>query len=226
MVLPSGTADGLHGRFIGDEFESGTRNFTGDAIQKFEGEADAFAGMMGDEAAGEEFSCGASVREQGALIVASMLEQIDSGERSAMRGGDASVSMPRRAVHPDLFVAGAQNDAVVAEDADAGAVEPKTRGGTFSGTGVTEEKMTTAGFIRNSHGMNLDAFATRKPVNHEEFVERIFERIDGAVGIEIAAREENASGAKFAINPSFLVGRHAQKRREEAEAVSAFFSEE
>jgi hypothetical protein len=42
MVLRSGTADGLYGRFIGDKFEDGARNCSGDAIQKFQGEPDAF----------------------------------------------------------------------------------------------------------------------------------------------------------------------------------------
>src|SRR5580658_6977957 len=102
MVLRSDTTDGLHCGFIGDEFESGTRHFAGDAVQKFEGEADAFRGMVCHEASREEFGGGTARRERALIVPGSVLQQINAGERSGIWRGNASVAVPGSAVHPDL----------------------------------------------------------------------------------------------------------------------------
>src|SRR5580693_6461787 len=71
MVLRSGTADGLYGRFIGDKFEDGARNCSGDAVQKFQGEPDAFAGVVRHKTSCKQFCRGAARRKKELFIAIS-----------------------------------------------------------------------------------------------------------------------------------------------------------
>src|ERR1700730_7330391 len=93
--------------------------------------------------------------------------------------------MPGRAVHPDASVMCAKNDAVVAQDVHTGVRFPKLRRCALPIAGMSEEQMAAAALVGNPNRMNFNAFAARQPMNHEKFVERIFQRIDAAIRIEI-----------------------------------------
>src|SRR5580700_1704407 len=120
--------------------------------------------------------------------------------------------MPRRSVHPDAAFADAKNNAVIAEDSDAGAIDPQTRRRAFARARMSKEEMSATAFVGDPDGMNLHAFAARKAVNHEQFVEGIFERINRTFRIKVAARQHHAPGTKFGIKPGFLVRSHPQER--------------
>src|SRR5271169_3993326 len=226
MDLRSRTADGLHSSFIGDKLKNGTRNFSRDAIQKIQRELNAFRGMVCHKAAGKEFGSRAARREGELLIALPLRQHINSRERSGIRQSNPCVSMPRRAVHPDLAFMGAQNDAVVAEDSHAGAIDPQTGGGALSRTRMAEEKMPAAVFVRNPNGVHFHAFPARKAMNHEQFVKRILKRVDRAIRVKVSARQQHAPGAKIGIEPRFLVRSHPQERREKAESISARLGKE
>src|SRR5580704_10675597 len=134
--------------------------------------------------------------------------------------------MPGRAVHPDLACTDTQNDAIVAENSHAWAIEPQASGGAFSRAGMAEEKMSAAVFVGNPDGVDFYAFASRKPVNHQQFVERVLERIHRALRVKEPPRQQHAPGTKFRIKPGFFVRSHPQERREEAEAISARLGKE
>ena len=91
---------------------------------------------------------------------------------------------------------------------------------------MSEEEMAAAIFVGNPNRVHFHAFAARKPVNHEQFVKRILEGIDGAIGIKVAARQQHPPGTKFGIEPCFFVRSHPQHRCEKAEAISARLSKE
>jgi hypothetical protein len=77
MVLRSRTANGLHGRFIGDKFEDRTRNFSGHAIEKIKREPDAFPGVVGYKASRKEFSCGAARWKWEPFVAPAVFQEID-----------------------------------------------------------------------------------------------------------------------------------------------------
>ena len=62
-------------------------------------------------------------------------------------------------------------------------------------------------------------------MNHQQFVERVFQRIDRLAQVEIRTEQNQLSTPEFAVEPRSLVGRCAQKRRREIETVSARFGE-
>src|SRR5215475_3696759 len=118
--------------------------------------------------------------------------------------------MPRSAVHAEQAVVTAQNDAVVAENLCPGMLKPKTGSGAFAGAGMPDEKAANTIFGQHAASVDFDAFAHREAMNHEEFVERIFERINRKFRIEIALEQGNATVRKVAIELRFLVGRQSQ----------------
>jgi hypothetical protein len=68
MGLRTGTADGLHGGFIGDKLKNGTRNLTSDTIQKIQREPNTFLGMVRHEGARKKLGCRASRRQGNSLV--------------------------------------------------------------------------------------------------------------------------------------------------------------
>src|SRR5579863_6161231 len=128
--------------------------------------------------------------------------------------------MPWSAIHPDAAITGAQDDAIVAEDSHARTFGPQTGGCALTCAGMTEEKVTAAAFVGYPNGMNFHPFPARKPMNHEQFVERVFERKDRPFRVEIPARQQHAPGKKFAVKPCFFIRSHSEKRRKKAETIS------
>src|SRR5277367_671306 len=187
MVLRFRTTDGLHRRFIRNKSENGTRHFLNHTIQKFQREADAFARMVRRKSTAEQFRRCDARRKRKPLIAFSARQQVNTGKWRALRRSNASIAMPRRAVHPNLAVACAQNDAVVAENAYARAIEPQACGRALPGSRMTEEQMSASILVRNSDRMHFHAFAARKAVNHEQLIKRVLERVGRPLRIKIAA---------------------------------------
>ena len=96
--------------------------------------------------------------------------------------------MPRSAVHPDLAVMRAQNDAVVAKNSHARTIKPQARSRAFPRAGMPEEKMPATLRVRDPDGMNFHAIPARKAVNHQQFVERILKRINRPLRVKVPAR--------------------------------------
>ncbi|HMC58022.1 MAG TPA: hypothetical protein VKJ01_02405, partial [Candidatus Solibacter sp.] len=123
-----------------------------------------------------------------------------------------------------MTVAAAQDDAVVAENANIRLGEPQTRGGAFSRAGMSQEEMTAADFIHDSDGVDFQALAARQAMDHQDFVERIFERIDGTVLWKEETRELEMAGGEIAVEPRRFVGRFAWEAALEIQAVAVLLT--
>ena len=80
--------------------------------------------------------------------------------------------------------------------------------------------MTAPQFIHDSDGVDFQALAARETMNHQNFVERIFERISGAIFLEKQPRKLKMSGGEIAVEPHRFVGRFTGEAALEIQAVA------
>src|SRR5208337_5301822 len=140
-------ADGLHSVLGGNKMKNRRGDGASEVIQKTQGEMNAVLQIVGNEGTGKEFGGRLRRGERRELDRGSLFEKKDGSEGCTRRRGDAGVTMPGCAVHPELAVELAKNDAIVTEELHAGIGHPEARGSALAGTRVAEEEVGAAVFV-------------------------------------------------------------------------------
>src|SRR5262249_55290611 len=136
------------------------------------------ATVMGDERAGEEFGGCSRFLERDELVGRAMLEEKDVLDCGGGLSCETGIAVPGRAVHAQLAILTAQDDAVVAQHACAGMREPEARRRALSGAGMADEQASNAVGSDHTAGVYFDSAAPGEAMDHQEFIQRVFERVD------------------------------------------------
>ena len=109
--------------------------------------------------------------------------------------------MPGSAVHKDFFGVSAQNDAVIAENFDAGLTKPQAGSGALPRARMAQKKMPAAIFVHDPDGVDFNAVPAGEAMDHQHFVERILQRINRTIVRKELAREHDMTGFEIAVEP-------------------------
>src|SRR5271163_861455 len=190
--LSARMADRLHGARLRQKAKSIAGQFPRKLLDELQRQVQRLWRVARHETARKDFRGRNAARHGHEFVGGRLFENVDVRESRRAGRSDAGVAMPRRAVHPHLAFAPAENDAVVAQDAPAPLRLlrlPQTRAGALARARMSEEKMAEAGFVNDAERVYFQTFSARQMVNHQDFIERILEGIDRSLGVEEMARE-------------------------------------
>jgi len=199
------TENGLHGVGVRNEAKNRDGNSANRVFDEAQHVSKPGRGVMWHEGAGKEFRDGAGGLEWNDFVPLAVFDQIDAVERTGGLHGNSGIPMPGRSVHEDAAGAFAQDDAVIAEDANARPPEPKAGSGAFSRAGMTDEQAPEAIASENAATMDFHAGSRGEAMDHEKFVEGILERINGTRGVEATLEQEDSPATKGAVKAGFLI---------------------
>src|ERR1051325_6307991 len=120
-------------------------------------------------------------RDLDELRLRRLLQKKDAVERRRRRRRQRRLAVPRRAEHPPLAAHVAHDHAVVAHDLDVLRVHPQPPRRRLPRPRLPDEEPPPPARVDDAAGVELDAAPAREEVRDDDFVERIFERVDGAV---------------------------------------------
>jgi hypothetical protein len=203
-------ANGLHSAFRWSETENGTGDVASEIVNETEGELNATIEIVRDEGTSKELRGGLGGRQRKNFVERSLLEQVDGSERRATGRGNPGVAMPRGAVHPELAIELAKDDAVIAEKLYARLSHPETGRGAFTGTGMTEKEVAVGIAVGEPQSVKFHAFAAGEAVHHDKFIEGILEREDTRIRGIAGAIENNVSARERVIEPGGFIGLRAK----------------
>src|SRR6266852_2945762 len=153
-----GMANCLDGGAVREKSEGGAGNGARDFLEKAQGKLNARWKIVRDEGAREEFGGCLSGGHGNHFVPGRLFEEKNGGERRAVCGRDAGVAVPGSAVHAKGGALFAEDDAVVAEEANTRLSHPEAGGGALARAGVAEEEVAAAILIDEAKRVKFDAF--------------------------------------------------------------------
>ena len=93
------------------------------------------------------------------------------------RRGQPSFAVPGRAVYRDAIAIRPQHNTLVAQQPDAGLIDPQPGHRRLAGALLAGEQVGPAGCIQESASVDLDTSTLGQQVDHQQLVEWVFERI-------------------------------------------------
>jgi len=173
----------FYGALVGLEGIAIARDRSDQLLEESDGVLDVFVTMERDKSAGEKFADGLARGEARDEVAVAVLQHKDALQRGALRESEASLAVPRRAVHKNLpgIVAGTKfaggtftdNDAVVTEDVNFVQRSPEAGGGALPCSRVADEQVGRAVWAGDADTVELDSALLREAVHDQEFVERV-----------------------------------------------------
>ena len=148
-----------------------------------------------------------------------MIQQEHARELAAERRHQHGIAMPGSAVDGDAIPIRPQHHALVAEQRHARLIDPQPGHRGLPGARLTREHIPPPGRVENAATMDLHTSALRQQMNHQQLVERVFERIHriGRLPIEVATGQLDVAGGEGRVEPGGLVWDRAACTRSERE---------
>ena len=115
-------------------------------------------------------------------------------------------------MHAQLALVPPDDDAVVAEDHRPSVPFPVPRHGGLARARLADEEMPAAGSIHDSAGVQFDAAPRGQKMGHEQFVQRVAERIERGALAEVRAVIHDLAAGEIP-GEARLAHRHGPKRR-------------
>jgi hypothetical protein len=108
--------------------------------------------------------------------------------------------MPGGSIHPNAPVHFAEHNPVIAENGYAGLIFPKPGHGALAGTRLSDEKITFTLRIRYPASMSFYPSTLGQKMNEKEFIQRVFQRINGLAQVKIGIMNEYSSPGEIFLD--------------------------
>jgi len=137
---------------------------------------------------------------QNHLVLFPLFQKINPAQLGPGRREEPSFPMPGGSIHPKDAVHFAEHNPVIAENGYPGLIFPKTGHGALAGTRLSDEKVTFTLRIRYPAGMNFYPSTLGQKMNEKEFIQRVFQRINGLAGVKIGGMNEYPCPGKICLD--------------------------
>src|SRR5271168_559123 len=198
-------ANGLHGARLRQKPERLARHLLRKLFDKTQRVLQRLRAVPRHKAARENFRGGQAARHRHQFVGWPLLQHINVRELRRIGRRDTRISVPRRPVHPDPAIARPQDNAVIAQNPNSLLHLPQPRAGALPRARMSQEKMPAPVLVHHAQRMYFQSFSARQVVNHQHFIQRIFQRVAGFLRAEKSPRKRKFAGAKLRVEPRGLI---------------------